>query len=166
MSGPTVAQLDSGVTVDAGRRSGCRTGNSSSDAAGADRRPVTGDGFDANDTAGGDGSAAEGWLRAVQGPLHGHEPVPTVRLRREWKGLCAADLLRLDLVERLPGQVRSALRHIEQGNLAAAERALPGEFAPLLPGPGSGRGGGVHQMVVGIVIAVAMAAALANWIVG
>jgi hypothetical protein len=42
-------------------------------------------------------------------------------------------------VARLPGQVRSALRHIERGDFAAAERALPGEWAPVLPGPGRRR---------------------------
>jgi hypothetical protein len=62
-----------------------------------------------------------------------------VPLRREYKGLTVADLWREDLVARLPGQVRSALRHIQNGDFAAADRALPGDFAPVLPGPGMRR---------------------------
>jgi hypothetical protein len=73
-------------------------------------------------------------LRAVDGPVHGSVPPPAVRLVREFKGLTVADLLRDELVERLPGQVRSALHHAERGDWRAAEQALPGEFAPLLVG--------------------------------
>jgi hypothetical protein len=162
----TVARHCSGVTVVDRWRLGCCFGISSGGALGADSGRVTGDGSDANDAAGSDRPAA-GRLRAVQGALHGHEAVPSVRLLREWKGLCAADLVRLDLVERLPGQVRSALEHIENGDFAAAERALPGEFAPLLPGPGSaGRSRRSPWLVVGIVVALGAAALLANWVVG
>jgi hypothetical protein len=78
-------------------------------------------------------------LRAVDGPLGPAEPLPGVRLHREFKGLTVLDLMRDELVARLPGQVRSALRHIERGDFAAAERALPGEWAPVLPGPGRRR---------------------------
>ena len=75
-------------------------------------------------------------MRAVQGPLGGGgEPPPEVRLRREFKGLTVADLGRDEILARLPGQVRSALRHIERGELDAAERALPGHFAKEVPGP-------------------------------
>jgi len=74
--------------------------------------------------------------RQPPGPL---EPPTAVPLRREYKGLTVADLWREDLVARLPGQVRSALRHIQNGDLAAADRALPGDFAPVLPGPGHRR---------------------------
>ena len=74
-------------------------------------------------------------LRAVDA-VAGDEPPPAVRLVREFKGLTVADLLRDELAARLPGQVRSALRHIERADFAAAERALPGEFAPVLRGPG------------------------------
>jgi hypothetical protein len=56
-------------------------------------------------------------------------------LRREFKGLTVADLHCSDLVEQLPGRVRTALRHLQRGDLAAAERVLPGEFASVLPGP-------------------------------
>jgi hypothetical protein len=128
---------------------------------------VTGDGQDANDAGGGE-LPASGRLRAVQGPLHGHEPMPSVRLVREWKGLCAADLLRLELAERLPGQVRSALRHLEAGDLAAADRALPELGARLLPGPGSRRPQRRHRVValILVVVAVATAACLADWMVG
>lgn len=74
-------------------------------------------------------------LRAVAGPLGPVEPPPSTRLCREFKGLTVADLHHAGLVEQLPGRVRSALRHLERGDFAAAERALPGEFAPVLAGP-------------------------------
>ncbi|MCA8951276.1 MAG: hypothetical protein KDE27_17345 [Planctomycetes bacterium] len=80
-------------------------------------------------------------LRRVEGPVDGGDGPPPVRLVREYKGLTVADLERDEIVERLPGQVRSALHHLERGDLAAAERALPGAFAPLLPGPGADRPG-------------------------
>ncbi|MBK8098570.1 MAG: hypothetical protein IPK26_15780 [Planctomycetes bacterium] len=67
-------------------------------------------------------------------------PRPAVRLRRELKLPTVADLIRDDdAVRRLPGQARSALRHVQIGNLAAAETALPGGFAAVLPGPGEQR---------------------------
>lgn len=74
-------------------------------------------------------------LRAVAGPLGPSEPLQPTRLRREFKGLTVADLSCAELVEKLPGRVRSALRHLERGDLAAAERVLPGEFAQVLAGP-------------------------------
>jgi len=61
---------------------------------------------------------------------------PPVRLLREFKGLTVADLLRDELAERLPGQVRSALSAMEKGDWRTAEQAMPGAFAPVLPGPG------------------------------
>src|SRR5689334_5651250 len=82
-----------------------------------------------------DGERATHKLRAVE-LVVGDEPPPAVRLVREFKGLTVADLLRDELAARLPGQVRSALRHVERGDFEAAERALPGEFAPVLRGPG------------------------------
>jgi hypothetical protein len=74
-------------------------------------------------------------LRAVDGPLGPAEPPRTTRLRREFKGLTVADLHCAELVERLPGRVRTALRHLQRGDLAGADRVLPGEFAPVLAGP-------------------------------
>src|SRR5262245_19313176 len=60
-----------------------------------------------------------------------------VRLRREYKGLTVRDLVTdLSLAQQLPGKVRSALAHVERGDYAAAEAALPGHFAAVLPGPG------------------------------
>ncbi|MSR37270.1 MAG: hypothetical protein EXS02_00315 [Planctomycetes bacterium] len=64
----------------------------------------------------------------------------SVRLLREFKGLLVKDLLAdATLAEQLPGRARSALAHLERGDLAAAERALPGHFATLLPFPRSQR---------------------------
>jgi hypothetical protein len=71
--------------------------------------------------------------------LPGAEPPPHVHLRREFKGLTVADLLRPEIVDRLPGQVRSVIHHLQRGDLQAAERAMPGEFTSVLPGPGHGR---------------------------
>ncbi len=73
------------------------------------------------------------------GPLGSPEPPRATKLRREFKGLTVADLLVAELAEQLPGRVRSALHQLERGDLAAAERALPGEFARVLPGPGHRR---------------------------
>lgn len=101
---------------------------------------MTGDGDEEGASDERTGSGPSPRLRAVAGPLGPSEPPPAVRLWREFKGLTVADLLREDIVERLPGQVRSALRHLDRGDLAAAERSLPGEFAPLLAGPGHRRG--------------------------
>lgn len=107
--------------------------------------PVTGDGEDTED--GGldartsrDGTGApRPRLRCVDGPLPGAEPPPHVHLRREFKGLTVADLLRPEIVDRLPGQVRSVIHHLQRGDLQAAEQAMPGDFAPVLRGPGHGR---------------------------
>lgn len=107
----------------------------------ADSNAVTGDGDDDD----GELDFSEGSptcppkLRAVprtstgSGQAAGALPV---QLRREYKGLTVADLQRDEIVDRLPGQVRSALHHLQRGDYAAAERALPGEFRPLLRGPG------------------------------
>jgi hypothetical protein len=76
-------------------------------------------------------AAGDGRLGAPGAPL---EPKPPVRLHREWKGLTAADLVRDELVARLPGQVRSALAKIERGDLAAADDLLPEMAAPRRPG--------------------------------
>ncbi|MBL8754964.1 MAG: hypothetical protein JNK15_16790 [Planctomycetes bacterium] len=86
---------------------------------------------------GGDGTAPPRRLQAVRGPMAAApEPPPRVKLVREWKGLTVADLLRDEIVERLPGQVRSALQHIDRGDYMAADRALPGDSSPILAGPG------------------------------
>jgi hypothetical protein len=101
-------------------------------------------------------------LVAVVGPRQPTEPPPSVRLRREFKGLTVADLQRDEVVERLPGQVRSALRHLQRGDVAAAERALPGEFAPVLAGPGHRRPSR-RVLVAAIVGLILLAAVLARW---
>ena len=80
-------------------------------------------------------------MRRLRGGGPGPVDALTVRLRREFKGLTVAQLVTdLALSGRLPGQVRSALEQIDAGNLAAAERLLPGQFAAVLPGPGHRRG--------------------------
>jgi hypothetical protein len=57
---------------------------------------------------------------------------PRVRLLREFKGLTVGDLVRDgQLVEQLPGRVRSAAEHLGRGELAPAEQALPGSFGPV-----------------------------------
>jgi hypothetical protein len=109
---------------------------------------------------------ADARLRAVQGPLGSSEPRPAVRLRREFKGLTVADLLRDEILERLPGQVRSALHHIERGDHAAAERALPGEFTRVLPGPWQRRRGRQSLAVVLALAALLAAAAAVLWSFG
>lgn len=117
--------------------------------------------------AGGHGGASASHnLRAVGGPLAADEPPPAVRLVREFKGLMVADVLRDELAARLPGQVRSALRHLECGDLAAADRALPGEFAPLLPGPGHHRRERRLLFAVVGLAAIVTAAAFAAWLAG
>ncbi len=103
------------------------------------------------------GGSSRAPLRAVDGPLGPTEPPRATRLRREFKGLTVADLHCAELVERLPGRVRSALRHLERGDLAAAERVLPGEFAPVLPGPGHRRRR-QSQRTLAVVLAVLLAA--------
>lgn len=76
-------------------------------------------------------------LRSLPGGGRAPADPLEVRLRREFKGLTVADLVTdLSLSERLPGQVRSALEHIEAGDLAAAEKLLPGRFGSVLAGPG------------------------------
>ncbi|MEO6594229.1 MAG: hypothetical protein ABIP94_05705 [Planctomycetota bacterium] len=139
----------------------------------ADSKAVTGDGDDGDGDAqhGGtfgaprDASAAGQKLRRVEGPMGDPEPPTTLRLRREFKGLTVADLLRDEIVERLPGQVRSALRSVQAGDFAAAERALPGEFATVLPGPGHRRGERRRSVLL-LMLVAALAAMLASaWIV-
>ncbi|MCK5941943.1 MAG: hypothetical protein KAI24_08255 [Planctomycetes bacterium] len=106
-------------------------------------------------------------LRVVQGPVPSateREQRPPVRLRREFKGLTVADLHREELARRLPGQVRSALHHIEQGDLRAAEQAVPGRFAEILEGPGCRRRGRWGWFVGLGLAAVATAAALVRWL--
>jgi hypothetical protein len=99
---------------------------------------VTGD--DDNDKKPDDaGGKAPAQLRVVHGPVCDEEmteSAPVVRIRREFKGLTVADLHREEIVTRLPGQVRSALEHIEAADYAAAEDALPGQFDNVLVGPG------------------------------
>lgn len=102
-------------------------------------------------------------LRAVVGPLGPVEPPPPTKLRREFKGLTVADLCCAELVEQLPGRVRSALRHLERGDLAAAERVLPGEFAPVLPGPGHRRRRASRRVVVVLLLAAIAATAAVTW---
>ena len=119
-----------------------------------DSSAVTGHDEDAETTA---GRGARGpRLQRVDGPVGPAEPPPPVRLCREWKGLTTADLLRDEIVERLPGQVRSALRHIERGDFAAADRSLPGHETPVLAGPGHQR-----RQHRGLVVLVAVAAVVA-----
>lgn len=92
-----------------------------------------------DDVAGSPDSGSRVTLRRVEGPIAAAGGPPPVQLLREYKGLTVADLGRDEIVERLPGQVRTALHHLQRGDVAAAERALPGEFCPLLNGPGSQR---------------------------
>jgi len=104
-------------------------------------------------------------LRAVGGPVTGRPPAaPAVRLLREFKGLTVADLLRDDLADRLPGQVRSALSAMQHGDWRAAEQALPGAFAPLLPGPGHAPRSPRHRMLLLAVVGALVGTALAVWL--
>jgi hypothetical protein len=123
-------------------------------------------GTEREDDGGADRGGTKPRLRAVDGPVHGSVPPPAVRLVREFKGLTVADLLRDDLVERLPGQVRSALHHAERGDWRAAEQALPGEFAPLLVGPGHGRGRLRPWVLVLAVLGALLGVWLALWTAG
>jgi hypothetical protein len=77
-------------------------------------------------------------LQPVEAAASPEDPgLPQVRLRREYKGLTVRDLLADDGLDRqLPGRVLTALRHLERGDLAAADDVLPGRFGALLPGPG------------------------------
>jgi hypothetical protein len=82
-------------------------------------------------------------LRALRGGGSA-ELAANVRLRREFKGLTAQDLLRNEaLLAALPGQVRSALQALRRGDMAAAEACLPGGFEAaagrIVPGPGHHR---------------------------
>jgi hypothetical protein len=97
-------------------------------------------------------------LRKVDGPVAGGVPAPEVRLHREFKGLTVADLMRLEIAERLPGQVQRALRQIQNGEFAAADDSLPGAFPPIHAGPGSHR---VRRRGVWLVVAVLGLAAVA-----
>ncbi len=94
---------------------------------------------DRGDEQTGDATRRGAGLRAVVGAAGPVTPPPPVRLLREWKGPTVADLLRDEFAARLPGEVRSALQHIEAGDLAAADAELPGGFAPILPGPSARR---------------------------
>ncbi|MCB9877169.1 MAG: hypothetical protein H6835_06150 [Planctomycetes bacterium] len=117
---------------------------------------------DEPDEAHGSGAAGPR-LRAVQGPLDGPGgPPPEVRLLREFKGLTVADLGRDEILARLPGQVRSALRHIERGELDAAERALPGHFAKVLEGPRPARSRRWGAAILISALAVVTAALLSS----
>ncbi len=102
-------------------------------------------------------------LRRVEGPIEVVGGPPPISLLREYKGLTVADLLRADIVDRLPGQVRTAMHHLPRGALAAAERSLPGEFAPLLPGPGAARRTPSRFVIWVLVTAVLLAATLASY---
>ena len=95
-------------------------------------------------------------LCAVQGPMPTDDACapPPVRLRREFKGLTVADLQLEDVARRLPGQVWSALEHLERGDYAAAERALPGQLATIIEGPGHGR---TSQSRRGLLLALVVA---------
>lgn len=91
----------------------------------------------------------------------GRDRLPAeVRLLREFKGPTVRELTDdADLAVQLPGQVRSALQHLERGDLAAAEQALPGRFAAVLPGPGHRRAAGRGRRW-SLVLLLALAAAL------
>jgi len=89
---------------------------------------------------------------------------PPVQLVREYKGLTVADLLRDEIVERLPGQLRSALDHVRRGDFEAAEKALPGEFAPVLQGPGAGPRQRPTRLVLWLLVTAVLAAGtVASW---
>lgn len=113
------------------------------------------------------GEKAVSPLRAVSrlvDPAETLEPAPTVRLRREFKGLTVADLHHGEIAASLPGQVRSALDHIDRGELDAAERALPGQFANVLVGPGHRRRNHRRFVTVLAALAVLAVAAVASWL--
>lgn len=90
---------------------------------------------DDDDGSGETGRATAPRLVAPSTECTSGEPPPPVRLLREYKGPTVSDLERDDVADRLPGRVTSALVHLEHGDLAAAEGELPGQFAPILPGP-------------------------------
>ena len=93
----------------------------------------------------------------VSGPVDGF--LPQVRLLREFKGLRVEDLLAdAALAAQLPGRAQSALECIQRGDLAGAEKALPGRFGAVLPGPGHraslGREGRRYRILfVAVVVA-------------
>lgn len=127
---------------------------------------VTGE-KDETETTGEPDGKAPSHLRVVSGPARPDEAPaqpPAVRLRREFKGLTVADLHREEIARRLPGQARSALDHIENGELDAAERALPGQFAKVLEGPGHRRRHRYRTFAVVAVLAVLTGAAIATWL--
>jgi hypothetical protein len=113
--------------------------------AASDTARVTDDGEDVHGAANRARGADDGMatsrpqLQRVAGPIDGTAPPLRVTLRREFKGLTVADLLHHEIAERLPGRARSALQHLQRGDLRSAEQALPGEWAPLLQGPGHAR---------------------------
>lgn len=97
-------------------------------------------------------------------PEHAAEPVPEIRVRREFKGLTVADLHREEIARRLPGQVRSALQHLENGDEKAAEQAMPGHFAKVLAGPGHKRRHRARSFLIVGLVAVATGCAFASWL--
>ncbi|MFT7534694.1 MAG: hypothetical protein ACI85K_000643 [Hyphomicrobiaceae bacterium] len=122
---------------------------------------------DETEETGDSGGKAPSQLRVVSGPVDTTDapaPAPAVRLRREFKGLTVADLHRDEIASRLPGQVRSALNHIERGDLDAAERALPGQFAKVLAGPGYRRRYRWRAFAILGVLAVLAGSAIASWL--
>lgn len=122
---------------------------------------------DETETTGAPDGKEPSHLRVVSGPVvrdGAPEQPPAIRLRREFKGLTVADLHREEIARRLPGQARSALEHIESGDLDAAERALPGHFARVLQGPGHRRRHRYRTFAVVAVLAVLSGAALATWL--
>jgi hypothetical protein len=111
------------------------------------------------------GTETRARLRVVQGPMPsdgGDEAPPPVRLRREFKGLTVADLHREEVAGRLPGQVRSALQHLENGDVAAAEHAMPGEFGRVLAGPGHRRRTRYGWLLLVGIVAIATGVVVAN----
>ena len=77
----------------------------------------------------------------------------------------ALDMVQLGhLADRLPGQVRSALSAMQHGDWRAAEQALPGAFAPLLPGPGHAPRSPRHRMLLLAVVGALVGTALAVWL--
>lgn len=113
------------------------------------------------------GEKAVSRLRAVSGLVDSAEvlePAPTVRLRREFKGLTVADLHKGEIAACLPGHVTSALNHIERGELDAAERALPGQIATVLAGPGHRRSRHRRFVAFFASLAVLAGAVVASWL--
>lgn len=127
---------------------------------------VSGD-HDDNGRPGDADGTAPARLRVVSGPVaatDAMEPVPEVRVRREFKGLTVADLHREEIASRLPGQVRSALHHLEDGDVAAAEQAMPGQFAKVLTGPGHRPRHSWRLFIIIGIVAVASGSAIASWL--